>query len=204
MKRRDAIKSITLSTGLVITASAWTSLLQSCTPATRLNWRPLYFSEDEAKTVSALADLIIPKEDGIGALDVHVPQVIDRFLFGAKSKGDQEKFQEGYTVFEKAIQKEYGDFFFELSKEKQLEVLTNYFKLPAEEHVRIMNVVAGNDAQGSEEYFIYIFLTMTRDLAIHTYRTSEVIGKEVLSYDPIPGVYQGCIPIEEVGNAWSL
>ena len=204
MKRRDAIKSITLSTGMVITASAWTSLMQSCTPAPRLGWKPLYFSEDEAKTVSALADLIIPKEDGIGAVDVQVPQVIDRFLNGAKSIEDQEKFQDGYAVFEKAMQKEYGDYYFQLSKETQLEVLTKYFKLPAQEYVRIMNVVADNDAQGSEEFFIYSFLTMTRDLAIHTYRTSAIIGKEVLSYDPIPGVYQGCIPVEEVGNAWSL
>jgi len=36
------------------------------------------------------------------------------------------------------------------------------------------------------------------------YYTSEKVGEEILSYDPVPGVFQGCIPLSDVGNAWSL
>ena len=37
-----------------------------------------------------------------------------------------------------------------------------------------------------------------------SYFTSEKIGEEVLSYDPIPGRQEGCVPVEDVGNVWSL
>jgi hypothetical protein len=46
-----------------------------------------------------------------------------------------------------------------------------------------------------------------RDLksaVLYAYFSSEEIGKNVLSYDPIPGEYRGCMPLSEVGNTWSL
>ncbi len=41
-------------------------------------------------------------------------------------------------------------------------------------------------------------------MAIWAYFTSEEIGENVLSYDPIPGKYEPCKPLSEVGNKWSL
>jgi hypothetical protein len=32
------------------------------------------------------------------------------------------------------------------------------------------------------------------------YFTSEQVGRHVLHYDPVPGRYESCIPIEQVGN----
>ena len=39
-----------------------------------------------------------------------------------------------------------------------------------------------------------------QELVITGYFTSEQVGKTVLHYDPIPGRYDACIPISEVGN----
>jgi hypothetical protein len=36
------------------------------------------------------------------------------------------------------------------------------------------------------------------------YFTSEKIGKEVLKYDPIPGEFNGQVPLSEIGGMWSL
>ena len=33
--------------------------------------------------------------------------------------------------------------------------------------------------------------------------TSKKMGSEVLSYDPVLGVYVGCVPLSEEGNAWN-
>jgi hypothetical protein len=30
------------------------------------------------------------------------------------------------------------------------------------------------------------------------------VGKEVLNYDPVPGHYDGCVPLSDIGNAWTL
>ncbi|WP_332910775.1 gluconate 2-dehydrogenase subunit 3 family protein [Algoriphagus boritolerans] len=43
-----------------------------------------------------------------------------------------------------------------------------------------------------------------KSTVLWAYFTSEGIGKNVLSYDPIPGEFKGCIPVSEVGNTWSL
>ena len=204
MKRREAIKSITLSTGLVISAGGWTSLLQSCTPTVELAWQPLFLSEDGAKTTSALADLIIPKAEGIGALDVRVPQIIDLFLKGVTEEETAVKFQKGLSVFEEVNRKEHGNYFFEMRKSVQDETLAGYFNISPEETQRVMQLIYQEEPDAPEEYFIYSFLTLVRDFSVHAYRSSETIGEELLSYDPLPGVYQGCIPLAEVGNAWSL
>jgi hypothetical protein len=48
------------------------------------------------------------------------------------------------------------------------------------------------------------FFHQIRELTLVGYFTSEPIGKEVLHYDPIPGRFQGCIPLSEVGNkSWT-
>jgi len=48
------------------------------------------------------------------------------------------------------------------------------------------------------------FYRSIKSMAIWAYFSSEEIGKNVLAYDPIPGTYEPCIPVSEVGNRWSL
>jgi len=55
-----------------------------------------------------------------------------------------------------------------------------------------------------EKYLLYSFLMKIRYYTLFGYYTSEKVGEEILSYDPVPGVFQGCIPLSDVGNAWSL
>jgi hypothetical protein len=201
MKRREAIKSITLSTGLVISTGTWAGFLQSCSANSELGWSPQYLNEDEAKTVSALADLIIPGSDVPGALVVQVPRFIDMFLSGVSSEQEANKFKQGLVFFEEENRKK----FFKLNKEQQSKILKQYFAITPAETTRVHALVRQKETGSStKEYFIYSFLTLTRELTIHAWRTSEKIGEEVLSYDPVPGVYQGCISKDEVGRAWSL
>ena len=48
------------------------------------------------------------------------------------------------------------------------------------------------------------FYRSLKSTALWGYFTSQEIGENVLNYDPIPGGYNGCIPLSEVGNKWSL
>ena len=48
------------------------------------------------------------------------------------------------------------------------------------------------------------FYRQFKSLALVGYFASEQVGGHVLSYDPIPGRFDGCIPVSNVGNAWSL
>ena len=48
------------------------------------------------------------------------------------------------------------------------------------------------------------FYRNLKSMMVWAYFSSEEIGEKILSYDPIPGGYQGCIPLSGVGNRWSL
>ena len=41
---------------------------------------------------------------------------------------------------------------------------------------------------------------------IWAYKKSELIGENILAYDPVPGIQKGCISLDEAtdGKAWSL
>jgi hypothetical protein len=55
-----------------------------------------------------------------------------------------------------------------------------------------------------ESFELYKFLFMIREFALLGYFTSEKIGKEYLVFDPIPAGYKPCIPLSDVGNAWTI
>jgi hypothetical protein len=63
---------------------------------------------------------------------------------------------------------------------------------------------AGLAGEELERYHLCRFLFVVREFALLGFFTSERIGKEVLVFDPIPGGYKPCIPLSEVGNAWTI
>ena len=44
------------------------------------------------------------------------------------------------------------------------------------------------------------FFHQIKELTVVGYFTSERVGRTVLHYDPVPGRFDGCIPLAEVGN----
>ena len=44
------------------------------------------------------------------------------------------------------------------------------------------------------------FYRKIKSLTLMAYFTSEKIGKQYLSYDPLPGVFQSCIPYNNQTN----
>ena len=48
------------------------------------------------------------------------------------------------------------------------------------------------------------YLETVRDLEIWAWKTSEQIGENVLWYDPIPGEYIPCGPVEELGGGKAM
>ena len=48
------------------------------------------------------------------------------------------------------------------------------------------------------------FYRQFKGLVLFGYFSSEAVGKNVLNYDPVPGKFVGCMPLSEVGSAWTL
>ena len=48
------------------------------------------------------------------------------------------------------------------------------------------------------------FFRQMKDLTITGYFTSEIGATQALAYDPIPGKFNGCVPLEKDQKAWAL
>ena len=85
------------------------------------------------------------------------------------------------------------------------DVINAYFKkYKADESILKDYRAAFNDEGNKTEDFLETyFVTNVVDSTFWSYFTSELVGKEVMRYDPIPGKYEGCIPYNKGDKSWS-
>lgn len=98
MNRREAIKRTAIMLGAAVSSSTIAGCLGE--DRSQLGAKPKFLSEGQFNIVSAAADMLLPKTDTPGALDVAVPQLID-VLYG-KYMPEEEKgtFSTGLTALE--------------------------------------------------------------------------------------------------------
>lgn len=207
MNRREALKGLGLTLGYTVAAPTLLQALQSCT-AKGETWSPVFFTNKEKEIVTFLVDIIIPSTDTPGGLDVNLPQFIDLMCNDTLQNTDQDLLHQGSELFAQGFEKTF-DKDIEKAKPKEVQKLLGiYFDLDKTEQDKVkfmqsrsMDELAENERNN---YKLYKFLLTIRNLSLIGYFSSEKIGKEVLSFDPIPGPYKPCIPVSEVGNAWSI
>jgi gluconate 2-dehydrogenase gamma chain len=176
ISRREAIRRAALLAGVVLSPE-WLSLVDRvATPAAQT----LSLTPAQATMVSAIADRIIPRTDTPGAADVGVPAFIDLLYGQFMTDAERKLLTDGLADVEAAAKSAQSATFATLSADRQDAVLRGIAK--AEE---------GRD-QG--------FFRLIRSATVLGYFTSEQVGKNVLHYDPVPGRYDSCIPIEQVGR----
>lgn len=196
MNRREALKGTAMIFGYAVTGSTVAALMQSCDTGAKLTWVPQVLSESQAKTLSAVVDRILPATDTPGALDVGVDQFIDRMLKTVFPEEIQNGFSTGLDEFNASANSTFGKDFVKLKPEQQDELIRQYEEKsgPLPSSIWVFSNGEPKD---------FPFYRMMKELALMGYFQSERIGKEVLAYDPIPGVYQGCIPYGDVGKVWT-
>lgn len=185
--RREALRKAAWLMGAAISAPAMAAILQGCKATPELSYTPQFFTEDQARLVSELAEIIIPKTDTPGAKDAGVPGFIDLILKDCYKKEDQDRFLAGLTEFDAAAKTAYGDSFIYLEPEKQLE----FAKAQNEAAIKAMN----EDRSAPRPFFL-----MAKELTLLGFFTSEPGATQVLQYVAVPGSYKGCIPLSEAGN----
>ena len=207
MDRRKALKNMSLTFGYAVATPTILSILQSCKTDATVTWTPQFFTEEQGYMVTQLADIILPVTDIAGALDVNVPQFMDKMLYDIAPEKEKYTIQEGAKAFAVEFKNVYSKNAMEGSKKEYQKLLETYFNISEDKKDAIFEMM-DNESSLSEEQLntvlIYKFLIATRRYTLWGYYTSERVGENILSYDPIPGSYEPCIPLEDVGNAWSL
>lgn len=197
MNRRDALRKTALLASTAAAVPTLLSLLQSCAKQDRLTWTPQFLNEDQARFISAFVDTILPKTETPGALDVKTDIFIDLVYAKVYDKNAQENVVAEIEKFNATCKERFGDVFADLSTEDKAAML----KAADAESGKFNGNVWGTAVGKQEPVGFYRSL---KSMTLSGYFSSEEIGKNYLSYDPIPGEYLGCIPLSDVGNTWSL
>jgi gluconate 2-dehydrogenase gamma chain len=184
ISRREAIKRATRLLGVAISPSILAGVLRAQAIPTARSAKPVHLTALQFETAAAVAERILPKTDTPGATDVGVPAFID-LMFGEYMTGPEKRvFAAGLAAVDSASTAAHRTTFSRLTAVQQDDVLK-----------RIAEA-----SQNSEKTFFH----QIKELTLLGYFTSETVGRTVLHYDPVPGRYDGCIPLSEVGNvSWT-
>jgi gluconate 2-dehydrogenase gamma chain len=184
--RKEAIKRTAMLMGGVVFAPTILGVLKGCTASTD-TWRPELFNRQQAALVTALSQTIIPAGDTPGAADVGVPGFIESMVKDIYTEEQSEMFLENLESFNDRCKSETGSSFADLNDEEQFEFAS----------LENVNAIESESAEGPQFFLVFKELTMVG------FFTSEVGATQVLRYEDVPGIYEGCIPFEQVGRTWA-
>ena len=197
MNRRNALRN----TGLLVGAAAWTpsllTLLQSCRSEPRLGWQPQFLSEDEARFLGAFVDTLLPATDTPGGLDVKVDIFLDRVFAQTYNAEAQQQIREEMAAFNADVARQFGAPFAELDATDRAAAFNASETKSAKFNGQVWGTAAGEQAPVG-------FYRSLKLMVLGAYLSSEEIGAKVLRYDPVPGTYEGCVPLGPGEKMWSL
>lgn len=211
MKRRQALKNIGLGAGLFVIGPSTLSLLQSCNSEPEYDWQPVFLTASHGYALKKVLNVILPSSDTPGASDLNIPQFIDAYMDQVEDVERREKFQESADAFARAFKEEF-DKEQEEGKDEDFEnLIKKYLKAtPAQREKFVRRNTETQDAIRDPEYVMnndegaYAYLTTVRNMGIWAWKNSEEIGENVMWYDPIPGQYIPCGPVDELGQGKAM
>lgn len=150
--------------------------------------KPVYFREDEMRTVSALAELIIPATDTPGAIAAGVPQYID-YVVSSNAQW-KELFRDGLAWLDAQAKAAHGKRFHEVDVDKQT-VLVKGPIADADQYKTAIRGRRSSEAAPMEVQFLKAFKSMTAD----GYFTSKIGLVDTLKYagNSVLGEFPQCI-----------
>jgi hypothetical protein len=182
LTRREALRRAALALGAALSPSLLNGVLHAQPAAA--GTAPRALTAQQHATVSALAERILPRTDTPGALDAGVPAFIDRMFGDFMSAEEEDRLTRGVVAIDTAATRAHQKPFAQLASAQQDAILQSAAD------------AAGDDPKS--------FFYQIKELTIVGYFTSELVGKNVTHYLPIPGPYRACVPIAETGNkAWT-
>ena len=191
MDRRKALGNIGQGIGTIILTPSIVSIFQRCQSSKTFN--PTFFIAEDFNLISRLMEIIIPKTDIPGAIELKLPEFVDNYIDAVWDKKSKENINKSLKLFKDVAKTKFGqkptrDLTFD-----ELDKLLDKF-------------LKSKDINSDEEKIAASFTTDLRNLTINAFRTNEYIGENILAYQPVPGRNVGCVDLDEAtgGKAWSL
>ena len=154
-------------------------------------------SASQRAIVSGVADIMIPRTDTPGALDVGVPAFIDLMLRDVYSPADSDRYLTGLTAFDAAATTQHGKSFVALESTQRVALVRKVHDDAIAEERRVRT---------QHSHVQRPFILMTKELTLLAFFTSQVGATQVLQYVAVPGSWHGCLPLQQAGNGktWAV
>jgi len=178
MNRRKAIQQTAIILGGAVSASVIAGVMSGCQPKGAPDWTPQFLTAEQAKTVEAIAETILPETDTLGAKSLHLTEFIDLMLKDVFSGYDQLQFPKGLAKLEEECQFFTGGPFLNASPTDREKFL-------------VLQEQKGMKSQ--QETGEKSFISKIKELVLVGYFTSEYAITELMDYRPIPQIFEGCV-----------
>lgn len=179
LTRRAALKA-----GLAGSALAATGLLGAFASSTATAANVSRAQDEDQTLLEDIADILLPTTaTSPGAKAAGVGAMMARVLADCESPETQQRVAAGLRGLRETSRARGGDF----------------ASLPLAERERLIRDI---DTLAQQEGDTHWFISV-RMLALNAYFTSEVGLTRAMRYVPVPGRYDGCVPLEPGQPAWA-
>lgn len=212
MNRREILRYATYATGFAVSAPIASAFFTSCKSDPEIKdiaYAPAFFTAAEYAYISKMADTMLPADDTPGAVDVGVPQMIDKMIGEVYDTENQAKARKGLTLLMAKMDADNPGGFSAMENDKALVYLQDqdlhYKTFKSEvtmsgEDVPTEQAVEADEASAKDAYF------SLKSMIISSYFNTEEVATTMLAYNPVPGEYIPCGDLQELtgGKAWAI
>lgn len=200
MDRRRVLKKIGYGSAAMIVSPQIINMLHSC-KSNENKYLPIFFANNQFQFVSKIMDLVIPKTDIPGAIELKLPEFLDNYIVVVMNQNDKETILRRTNNFIKLILNE-------TKKNGSMEINSNDLNTQLKKYLLASDkqIESWEEAPKSQELEVYNYLIQIRSLTLNAFRLNEYIGEKVLAYEPIPGERKVCLDLKKTtgGKRWSL
>jgi len=189
LNRRDAVQRIALLLGGVISAPAMAGIRGEKT----YHGVSIVADDSQIALIREVADVIIPATQTGGAKAAKAEEFIVRVVSDCYQKEEQEHFYAGLAKLNADCKAATGKDFIQADITQKKEALTKCM-LEADQERK-----ANRGKKVPNPFFF-----MIKELSTTGYFTSQIGATQALEYLPIPGKFDGCMPLSPTQKTWAL
>jgi hypothetical protein len=171
MNRRNALRSIGLVTGGLITIPSW---MISCGISDQETHQS-GFSLEHQHLLTQITDTFIPAANGVGAVDMGVDKFLQVLIDDCYEPKDQQQFKDQLDALAKSAHHEYDQAFGECTSDEREKLLLR---------------MSTSDNKDQQEFYKLI-----KSEIIRGYTTSQKVMVDYLGYKVAPGHFYGSVKI---------
>lgn len=186
---RPAVSRREVFAGLAIAAWTLPVIARAQGAPAAISWAPRALTLDQASTLSAACEAIMPETDSPGAMAAGVPQKIDGWIAGWLDPPAAERLKAGID---------------QLNLRAQARGAANFAALTQDQKVALLTEIESEQrAADRQKPPVPHYWNTLKGLTTTAYFTSQAGATKAARYDAVPGAYKGCIPLKDVGRVWA-